>query len=554
MPVHDVVIRGGLVVDGLGGPASHADLAIDGGTISAVGGTVGRGRREVDADGRLVVPGFVDLHTHLDGQVAWDPDLTPCSRHGITSVLLGNCGMSFAPVRPDGPAFLAEVMEAVEDIPRDILLGELPWDWEAYDGYLAWVERRRPALNVAGLVGHCAVRAYVMGERAFEGPATAPEIAAMAEVVGASLAGGAFGFSTSRYLRHVAPDGRPVPGTHAGRDELVAIAAAMGAQGGGLFQNVLDYGVPWPELLDLLRAEAAACGRALFSVGVADDAEAGAHMAADLARLAGSADVTAMCMPRPSGALSGLDGMLPYRHGAWRELDDADFPTRVSMVADPTMRARLEHDARVGDPSIPLHWYRPLGAGPVPDYLGQPDLVTMASAHDEHPGATWLRVAAETGGAAWWSVELFNRSVPGLFELLTCDRVLPGLGDAGAHVGQVMDAGWTTFLLSYWVRDAGHLPLEPTVARMTSQPAAILGLDRRGRIAPGCAADVNVIDLDELSLRMPRMVRDLPGGAKRFVQHASGFVATLVNGTVILEDDELTGARPGHTLRRGRAA
>ena len=544
---HDLVIRNGTVVDGTGRAASSADVAIDGDTIVAVGHVGDTGAREIDAAGHLVTPGFVDIHSHLDAQIGWDPLLTPSSNHGITTVLLGNCGVTFAPCRPADREMLATMMESVEDIPAAAILGGLPWDWETYGEYLGSIAGLRPAINAVGLIGHCAVRPYVMGERGVADDSTADERAQMADIVATAHREGAVGFSTSRFPQHFLPDGRLVPGTEAHPDELVTIAEAMGPS--GLMQFVPNSNDLRSEFGLYHRVAKASGGRVLFSTGVSEDPNSGKLMAGaiDMMRADG-ADITAMCIPRPSGFVVGLQNELLYRGRSWEELRAMPFADRLEAINDAAFAARLIRDG--GRPITPVEWVFPLGAG-VPQYTSGPDdsLAALAAAAGEQPVETYLRLLHDTDGAALFTVQFFNRSIDALEDLLTSDWALPGLGDAGAHVGQIMDAGWTTFVMRYWARERGVYSVEEAVRRMTSAPAAVVGLTDRGTLEVGKRADLNVIDYADLHEQTPEYVRDFPGNAGRFVQRAEGFVATVCNGEVILEHDEHTGTRPGRILR-----
>ena len=544
---HDLVIRNGTVVDGTGRAASSADVAIDGDTIVAVGHVGDTGAREIDAAGHLVTPGFVDIHSHLDAQVGWDPLLTPSSNHGITTVLLGNCGVTFAPCKPADREMLATMMESVEDIPAAAILGGLPWDWETYGEYLDSIAGLRPAINAVGLIGHCAVRPYVMGERGVADDSTADERAQMADIVATAHREGAVGFSTSRFPQHLLPDGRLVPGTEAHPDELVTIAEAMGAS--GLMQFVPNSNDLRSEFGLYHRVAKASGGRVLFSTGVSEDPNSGKLMAGaiDMMRADG-ADITAMCIPRPSGFVVGLQNELLYRGRSWEELRAMPFADRLEAINDAAFAARLIRDG--GRPITPVEWVFPLGAG-VPQYTGGPDdsLAALAAATGEQPVETYLRLLRDTDGAALFTVQFFNRSIDALEDLLTSDWALPGLGDAGAHVGQIMDAGWTTFVMRYWARERGVYSVEEAVRRMTSAPAAVVGLTDRGTLEVGKRADLNVIDYANLHEQTPEYVRDFPGNAGRFVQRAEGFVATVCNGEIILEHDQHTGTRPGRILR-----
>jgi N-acyl-D-amino-acid deacylase len=550
---HDLVIRNGRVIDGTGAESFTADVAIDGDTITSVGVVDAPGEKEIDAKGHAVTPGFVDIHTHLDAQIGWDPQLTPLSWHGVTTALLGNCGVTFAPVRPGDAPTLAGMMETVEDIPREAILGGLSWNWEGYGGYLDAIEATRPGINVAGLVGHCAVRYYVMGERAVEETPTAAELERMAEVVGESIRDGAIGFSTSRIIGHVLPDGRDVPGTHAEHGELVRIAEAVREAGGGLMQNVLNLAGDFEGELDLIEREARASGdRVLFSITAGRSDESGTLFTDRIdAMRADGLDVSGVAIPRGSGFVAGLVNTLPWNHGAWKALRKLDFKGRMAAIGDPEMFSTLVEDAKTDKgyfSKVPLYW---LGDGEVPDYLfrDEREVSAMGKREGLHPAEVFLRLSLETRGQALFVLQMFNPNMQAVADLISKGDVLPGLGDAGAHVGQVMDSGWCSFVLSHWVRDAKLFSVEEAVRRMTTAPARIIGVEDRGRIAAGLRADLNVIDLERVSERMPEFVHDFPGGAGRFVQRARGYLATICNGETMLEADELLGTRSGHVLR-----
>ena len=549
---HEIVIRGGQIVDGTGRQAYHGDVAIDDGVITAVGQVDGKGHREIDAQGMTVSPGFVDIHTHLDAQIGWDPDCTPVSWHGVTTALLGNCGVTFAPCKPKDRELLAAMMETVEDIPRDAILSGLPWDWEDYGGYLDSIDRLNPGINICGLVGHSALRFYVMGERAVDEQPTDDELRTMARLVGESIDRGAMGFSTNRFAAHKLPDGRAIPGTFAAHGELIEIAKTV-APRGGLMQVVgADFAV--------LKAMTDQGGsRVLFSYNTGPGGTDGRERRQALEELCAGRDVTAIAQVRSSGLVFGLQSGLPIanRGEQWKRLRAMSFEQRLEAIRDAGMRAALVEEARrEGFPtilgaSIERVFY--MGDAATPDYAAgeEMQLEAMASAAGEHWSDTFLRLTIETQGRALFTLRMFNPNMDGLGHLISSPNCLPGLGDAGAHVSQVMDAGWATFILSHWVRDKGLFTLEEGVRKMTSAPAKVLNLTDRGILAPGLRADINVFDAARIGELQPRIVHDIPGGAPRYVQRAVGYKATLVNGRVNLLDGELTGERAGRVLRHG---
>ena len=546
---HDVVIRGGNVVDGTGEVPYQADIAIDGDRISEIGVVNEQGREEIQADGLNVSPGFIDLHTHLDAQIGWDPQVTSVSWHGVTTALLGNCGVTFAPCKETDREFLAGMMETVEDIPKDAILHGLPWNWESYGGYLDALEALRPSINICGLVGHCATRFYIMGERAVEEPATDDEIRQIAELAGQSVKEGAVGFSTNRLPGHRLPDGRSIPGTFAHRDELRAVAKAVGAYG-GFMQTVSDFR-EFDEEMELIADEARSSRGALFSSA----AEIGIERLNEkvMAMRAEGLNVTSVTVPRSGGGVGGLATNNFFRTPAWMELREFDFDGRLNAIRDADYRQRLIAEVKEqGQPVLEgtKRWFW-MGDGERPCYTQSLDnsLYAVAQAADEHPVETWLRITDETNGRALFHMRGFNVDLDSLEELITTEWAMPGLGDAGAHVSQMIDSGWSTFILSHWHRDSGVYSLEEAVRRISAVPADVLGLEDRGVLAVGKRADVNVFDLSRLEERMPEIVNDFPFGAPRFIQRAAGYKATLCNGDFVLRDDELTGAQPGRVLR-----
>jgi N-acyl-D-amino-acid deacylase len=549
---HDIVIRGGELVDGRGGEPVRGDLAIDNGVITALGAVDEKGDEEIDAEGHVVTPGFVDIHTHLDAQIGWDPDCTPVSWHGVTTVMMGNCGVTFAPCRPSDRELLAGMMETVEDIPKDAILGGLPWDWEDYGGYLDSIERLQPGLNVAGLVGHCAVRYYVMGERAVEEQATEDEKREMAAIVGQAIDAGAVGFSTNRYPPHVLPDGRSIPGTFADASELLEIAKEVGPRN-ALMQNVLDFS-QFDFTTKLIRDLAETSGsRVLFSFGAGASANSGAKAASYLDSLCeGGLDISAVTQPRASGFMFGLQSMLPVGGKVWGELRRKKFEDRLIAIENTDFCDRLIEDAKSESTrNVPPDQVFYMGSDASPNYTIPSDqhLEAVARAAGEHWSETFLRLSRESNGMGLFTYRMFNMNIDALRDLLASQHMFPILGDAGAHVSQIMDAGWASFVLSHWVRDEQLFSLGEAIRRMTSGPARILGLKDRGVLATGMRADINVFDPAEVVELQPEIVHDFPGGAPRFIQRAKGYRATLVNGQVNVREGEHTGTRSGHVLR-----
>jgi N-acyl-D-aspartate/D-glutamate deacylase len=559
--MHDLVIRAGTVVDGTGAPPLTADVAVDGERITTVGVVTDRGRTEIDADGAYVTPGFVDVHTHLDAQVAWDPDATSSCWHGVTSVVLGNCGVTFAPVRKGQERWLAELMESVEDIPADSILRGLAWDWETYGDYLAAIDKLPKGVNVGGMVGHCAVRHYAMGERSLdETPATDDDIAAMCDLVDEAMGAGALGFSTSRTLLHRVPDGRPVPGTWADERELLSIADVLGRRGHGVYEVAprferpgADYEhtrteVHWmaeinrrtgrPVTFGLAQSNA---GPELFRKILELVDEEGAH----------GGNLRPQTTARGIGLLFGLQHRTFFdRAPAWAALQPLPLEARLAALRDATSRAELLR--ATDDHTPPLDWrgVYVLTRDAV-DYSADPE--TSLAAHAEHNHETipeaFVRISLETEGRALFNYPFLNQRMDAVEELLDHPRTAIGLGDSGAHVGLIMDASLPTWFLLHWVRDRAKYTIADAVRRMTSDTAELFGVADRGVLRPGAYADVNVFALDALAVRLPEFVHDFPAGAGRYVQRADGYRATVVNGALFVDEGEPTGAHAGHTLR-----
>jgi N-acyl-D-amino-acid deacylase len=554
---HDLIIRNGTIVDGAGADTYWADLAVDGDRITAIGDLSREtASREIDATGLVVTPGFVDLHTHLDAQVAWDPLMTSSSWHGVTTVLIGNCGVTFAPVAPADRIFLAEMMESVEDVPREAILGGLPWDWVTYPEYLDSVQQMGPAINIVGMVGHCAVRYNVMGERSLsEAPPTPAELNRMRDIAEESVAGGAVGFSTSRILLHTIPDGRYVPGTLAALDEYLAVADGMNAAGGGLFQAVNDFAGKSDDEIVLLREMARSCGDVLFSGGAGNGGGRAVEMFAEFLAdtNANVGRITLATQTRPSGSLCGLAQISPVKGKRWKAL--LELPTladRVRALKDPVTRALLVEEGKAkGMWYDPTQIY-PLGTGPSPDYSesGGTSIAEHAEQLGVHPVEFVIDRLIASDGRELFNTWFFSRNVDGLAQLLTFDHVYPGLADTGAHAGQICDADMSTHYLSYWHRDRKIASLPDAVHRLTGMAAGVLGLVDRGTIAVGHFADINVFDIHALASEQPRFDNDFPNGAGRFKIGSRGYAATLVNGLIITEKGCNTGQRPGRVIRK----
>ncbi|HEY8216797.1 MAG TPA: amidohydrolase family protein [Acidimicrobiia bacterium] len=563
---HDLVIRDGVVIDGTGAPGRRADVAVDGARIVEVGAVAERGRREIDAAGRLVTPGFVDIHTHLDAQFAWDPIGSSSCWHGVTSVVIGNCGVTFAPVRAEDHTYLAEMMESVEDIPARSILDGLPWDWETYGNYLDWLARTPLGVNVGGMVGHTALRYYAMGDRSLEEDARPKpdELARMCELLDEALTAGALGWSSSRTLRHRVPDRRYVPGTFAQDDELLAFAGVLARHGRGIVEVAPRFdgdGPAEPRVdaeLAWMEAVSRRAGRPL-TFNLSHTWDQGTHwrhaiLEARAANARGAA-IRPQTTPRFIGVLTGLAHRTPFdRHPAWKALGDLTLDERVRALRDPARRAELVAEAADDRDGLDV-FYVLNGPDGLARYDCRPEdaLLAVAAARGVAPVEAFIDLAIETEGRLLLSWPLLNQSVDAIGEMLAEPEVLLGLADAGAHVGQTMDASAPTYLLTYWARERGALPVEEAIRRLTSDTASTFGIAERGIVREHAFADLNVIDWDALALPVPEFAHDFPHGAGRFLQRARGYDVTIVNGQVFMEAGEHTGALAGTLVRGGRS-
>jgi N-acyl-D-aspartate/D-glutamate deacylase len=561
---HDLVIANGTVVDGTGAPSRQADVGIDGDRITAIRepGTLDRARRVIDADGRHVTPGFVDLHSHLDAQIGWDPLMSSSCWHGVTSVVMGNCGMTFAPVRPGQAGVLAGAMESVEDIPASCILEGLPWNWESYGEYLDVIDAMPKGINAGGYVGDVALRTYVIGDAACEEDyaATDDELAAMAREVESAMEAGALGYSISRSLTHRVPDGRWVPGTWADPKEFFAIAEPLGRLGRGVIEcapryNEVDGSTSRAEEEMAWIAELSRTLGRPFTFNLMQMRSLGDHyrrvleLAVDANRA--GAQLRPQTTPRGIGILFGLAANTPIDNlPAYAPLKSLDLAGRVGALRDPDLRARLITDALATDASSYDRMYLMTpDTGATYCYGSEDSMGAQARRLGVSPVEFYLDTLIATDGAAVVNWPVLNENFDAIAELLDSPVTIMGLADAGAHATQIMDASQPTFFLSHWVRDTAAMTIEEGVRRITSDTASFVGYRDRGVLSEGAYADVNVIDLEAMWLPIPEIVHDFPGAAPRFVQRARGIDHTVVNGQPFLDHGEHTGSLTGRLLR-----
>lgn len=570
--MHDLVIRGGNVVDGSGAPARVADVAIDGGVIADVGSDVGPGTREIDATGLLVTPGFVDVHTHYDAQATWDPFLTPSSWHGVTTAVVGNCGVGFAPAAPDKHEWLIEMMEGVEDIPGAALTEGIQWEWETFPEYLDALDRRQYVLDIGTQVPHGAVRGYVMGERgAANEEATADDIGAMADLVAEGLLAGALGFSTSRTPLHKSKSGELVPGTMVDAAELYGIADQMAAVGHGVFQFAPEHVILPDQEWTWMRELATRSGRTV-SVNFSQTDQQPDLWKQVIAKLdedrANGVPIVAQVHGRTVGLLMCLEGSYhPLMfHPAYQEIADLPLAERCDALRSGPIRERLitevPDDGGFFERAVlnVTHKIWAVADGDI-DYEPSPDeaVGAVAARTGASPMGLMIDQLLTADGNGMLYSPFFNYSYGDLsfvYEAHMNPSTRMGLADAGAHVRVICDGGTPTFMLTHWTRDRSRgpkMPLEYVIHRQTRQTAELYGLGDRGLLAPGMRADVNVIDYDALTFGKPRMAWDLPGGAPRLVQKASGYRHTFCAGVETVTDDEFTGELPGRLVRGPRS-
>jgi N-acyl-D-aspartate/D-glutamate deacylase len=561
----DLVIRGGTVADGSGGDLYEADVAIKDGRITEVGKIAAKGREEIDAKGKLVTPGFVDVHTHYDGQVTWSHDITPSSQNGVTTAIMGNCGVGFAPCRPADHQRLIQLMEGVEDIPEPVLSAGIPWAWESFPDYMQWLTKRCFDMDIGAQLPHAALRVYVMGERgARRDPATSEDNRAMAALASDAVRSGALGFSTSRTLNHRTSTGDFTPTLKASEDELTAIASAMHGAGRSVLQFVLDLSTLHEDLPMMLRvAEATQCPIS-FSVTQNDKAPQRWRQTMEEinAAAARGLSITAQIAARPVGLLLGLElSRNPIQtHPSYRAIAQLPLAERVARMRQPEVRAAIlsETASETDDPLFFRPNYDKMYLlGDPPDYEQPPEraLGAQARARGLKPEELAYDAMLSDDGRGMLYVPFLNYADGNLdatYEMLRDPRSVPGLSDGGAHCGIICDASFPTYLLTHWTRDrtrGDKLSIPFVVAAQSRKTALSVGLNDRGLLAPGYKADINVIDYDRLHLHPPKVHYDLPVHGRRLMQEVDGYDATIVSGVVTRRGGAATGTRPGRLIR-----
>ncbi len=568
---YDLVVRNGTVVDGLGGEPYRGDVAVSGGVIVAVGTVDTPGTREIDATGLLVTPGFVDLHTHYDGQAIWSERMSPSSSHGVTTALMGNCGVGFAPCRAEDHEVLVDVMAGVEDIPGVVMTDGLPWDWETFPQYLDALDSRHRDIDIAAYLPHSPLRVYVMGKRGADcEPATTEDLALMRKLAAEAIEVGALGVSSSRFAFHKTGSGAPIPSYDAAYAEIAAIVGGVADAGGGLLQFIPDIPAGGYErvLQQVFEAASDAHVPVTFTLTTGNSGDpiwSGAVNLIEKFNAAG-AEITAQVFARPIGLVIGLELTAnPFAlYPSYQEIADLPLDQRVAQMRKPEVRARILADKPgEGHPFMYFaqawEWMFPFTEPANYEPAAQDSILARAQARGVSPLDEAYDRLLDDDGRAMMLVALANfenNSLDTVGELIRRDDVVLGLGDGGAHYGMICDASYPTFVLAHWARDrpTGRLSVAEAVRLLTSVPARVAGLADRGRIAVGYKADLNVIDHAGLTLHKPVIAHDLPAGGRRLDQTADGYVATIVSGEVIATDGVPTSARPGRLIRGRQAA
>lgn len=568
--MHDLVIRGGNVVDGTGGVPFVADVAIDGGLITKVGRVCVAGREEIDATGKIVAPGFVDIHTHYDGQATWDAEMGPSSWHGVTTIVMGNCGVGFAPADKDKHGWLIGMMEGVEDIPGTALAEGMKWDWESFPEYLDALDRLPRTIDVGTHVPHGALRAYVMGQRgADNAEPTEQEIAEMARLTEEGLRAGALGFSTSRTILHKSIDGELVPGTTATKAELIGIGRAMGRVGHGVFELTSDFMEQWDEFGWMTTLSVETGLPIVFTMlqsPIKQMPWTDQMRSMEIANANGANLVAAIGL-RGIGVIMNWRGTVhPFmRKPAWIEIKDLPWDRQRAKLSDPAFKAQMLSEANMPPPSadmapffmlVTAAWAMQFPMGDMFSYepTRAESIFGYADAAGRDPAEYAYDQMMEGGGNGMIYLPILNYMDGNLDftrELLQRDDIVSSLSDGGAHCGTICDAASPTFLLSYWARDrkAGTIPLQLAIKRQCHDTARLYGLNDRGILKPGYLADVNVINFETLRLQKPWIAFDLPAGGKRLLQKAVGYDATIKSGQITFRDGKYQGVHPGVVIR-----
>jgi N-acyl-D-aspartate/D-glutamate deacylase len=567
--MHDLVIRGGTVVDGTGAARFVADVAIDGGVVTAIGQISATGREEIDATGKIVAPGFVDIHTHYDGQATWDSEMAPSSWHGVTTVVMGNCGVGFAPAKPDKHDWLIGLMEGVEDIPGTALAEGMTWDWETFPEYMDALERRPRTIDVATHVPHGAVRAYVLGDREMPGAVpTDADIAEMSRIVEEGLRAGALGFSTSRTVLHKSVDGELVPGTTATKEELIGIGRAMGRVGYGVFEMASDMKRDWDEFgwMGALSRETGLPVTFAALQSIAKEMPLEEQISSMIAENDNGANIVAQIALRGNGIIMAWQGTVhPFRFKpAWAEIETLPWAEQLTRLKDPAFKARIIAEESVFPESDIIDFLRIVAGGwPVhfemgPEFNYEPrqdeSVMARAIASGVSPAEYAYDLLMQDDGTGFIYFPILNYrdgNLNFLEDLQTRDDCVNSLSDGGAHCGTICDAASPTFMLQHWVRDrqGKRITLENAIKRQCYDTARLYGLNDRGVLKPGYLADINIIDLDRLKLSKPWLAFDLPAGGRRLLQKADGYVATIKSGLVTFREGKMTGELPGGVIR-----
>jgi N-acyl-D-amino-acid deacylase len=564
---YDIVIRNGIVVDGSGQPGFPADVAIEAGRIVEIGHVDGTGRREIDAEGHVVTPGFIDGHTHMDAQINWDPLGTCSCWHGVTTVVMGNCGFTLAPAKPDRRELVVRNLERAEDISAKAMAEGIDWTWETFPEYLSVVDRLPKGINYAGYVGHSALRTWAMGERAFTDTATDADLEAMKAAVTEAMEAGAMGFTTSRSDAHQTSDGRPVASRAATWDEVRTLVRTMGAAGGGLFELALEPAyasqdaAERAEFLGRLHDLALEPGVTVTFGVIATSHNTWRDLLACLDRVhADGGRMFGQSHSRPISVLLSFETRLPFDAlPEWEAVRSLPLAEQRTALEDEPLRRKLIDAAEQG------HYAEATGVEvPRPDYdhlrvlrnalPPHASVAELAAEQGTGPVETMVNLAREAGLRQFFMQEIHNREPDDILTIMKHPQTVMTFSDSGAHVSQIMDSSIQTHLLAHWVRDKQAFSLEEAVHMLTQVPASVWGFADRGTLAPGFAADINVFDPERVAPELPTVETDLPGGAKRLKQRSTGFLATIVNGEVLFSDGEHTGAFPGRLLRRGRSA